>query len=309
VRDRYRADLSPTGIATFYKAPLVERFDDLEGAVALLGVPHDLGVGYRPGARFGPRAVREASTRLGPLAGGVFDVTTGRIGLTTRRLVDAGDVDVLRSQPGASLDVVEATVAALSEAGALPVLVGGDHSVTGPALAALARRGSFGVLQIDAHLDVTDEVLGSRDTSSSPMRRAADLDNVTTIVQVGIRGPRTAPEAYAFARRRGHTVVTREGLRHLDGRDAVRQALAGMDRCYVTLDMDGFDPAIAPGVSSPEPDGLDYREVRALLAQAAELTEIVGLDVTEVNPLVDTSGATAYLAAVAVLEFLAAAVP
>lgn len=304
---RYPLDLSPTGAATFFKAPLAERFEDLTGAIAVLGVPHDLGVGYRPGARFGPRAVRDASTRLGPLGeDGYFDVEHGRRVLTGRRLVDAGDVDVLRSQPGATLDEVERTVRQLLGAGAFPVVVGGDHSATGPAVRAVASRGELGILQIDAHLDYTDEVGGSRDTSSSPLRRAAEAAGVGRILQVGIRGARTSEVAYRASRADGNLVFTREQLRTASRWDALLDAIAAMELCYVTIDMDAFDPAIAPGVSSPEPDGLSYRDVRALLSAAAARTRVVGFDVMETNPMVDISGFTAYLAALVALEFLGA---
>ena len=310
MRERYPADLAPTGVATFFKAPLAEEPAACAGKIAVLGVPHDLGVGYRPGARFGPRAVRDASTRLGPLpADGIFDVERGRRVLTRTSVVDAGDVDVLRSQPGATLHAVGERVAALLGEGAFPVLIGGDHSVTGPAVRALASRGPLGVLQIDAHLDVTDEVMGSRDTSSSPMRRASESPNVQRILQVGIRGPRTSASAYRDAEARGNLVLTREAMRAREGWDVLLDAVAGFTRCYVTLDMDAFDPAVAPGVSSPEPGGFDYPEVRRLLREAAARTEIVGFDVMETNPLVDGSGATAYLAAVAALELLGAIFP
>lgn len=299
--------LSPTGVATFYKAPLLERLDDVGGAIAFLGVPHDLGVGYRPGARFGPRAVREASTRLGPLTeDGYFDVEPTRRALQGRRLVDAGDVDVLRSQPAATLDAVERSVADLLGAAAFPVLIGGDHSVTGPAIRAHAALGPVGVLQLDAHLDFADTIMGSTDTSSSPMRRAAETPGVGRILQVGIRGPRTAETAYREAVARGNLVLTREQMRTRANRDTLIEAVADLERCYVTLDMDAFDPAVAPGVSSPEPGGFDYPEIRRLLQEVASATRIVGFDVMEVNPMVDASGATAYLAAVAALEFLGA---
>lgn len=305
-------ELSPTGVATFYKAPMLEGLDDADGAIAFLGVPHDLGVGYRPGARFGPRAVREASTRLGPIGSdGYFDIERRRRLLAGRRLVDAGDVNAVRSDAAASLAAVEATVSRLVGAGAFPVLIGGDHSGTGPAVRALAARGADGhaqlsVLQIDAHLDFTDDVAGSPHTSSSPLRRASEAAGVGRVLQVGIRGPRTSEVAYDAALANGNLVLTREQLRTPAGWDALLEALALSPRCYVTLDMDAFDPALAPGVSSPEPDGLDYREVRRLLRETAERTQVVAFDVMETNPMLDPGGNTAYLAALATLEFLGA---
>ncbi len=304
--DRYRANLTPTGVATFFKAPLVESFDGLTGRVALLGVPYDLGVGYRPGARFGPRAVREASTRLGPIGrDGYFDIELGRRRLAGVELVDAGDVDVLRTQPEASLDVIEQTVRELVRAGAFAVLIGGDHSLTGPAVRGMESKGPFGILQIDAHMDFTDEVMGSPSTSSSPLRRASEAAHVQTIIQVGLRGLRTPEPAYRAAMERGNVLITREQLRRQDAWQRLSAALAPLERLYVTVDIDAFDPAAAPGVSSPEPDGLTYQEVKAVLSLAAAHTEIVGFDVVETNPLLDPSGNTAYLAAAVTLELLA----
>lgn len=303
---RYAANVTPTGVATFFKAPLVENFDALAGKIAVLGVPYDLGVGYRPGARFGPRAVREASTRLGPLDGkGFFDIDTATSRLVGAEIVDAGDVDVLRGQLGASLDAVEAATRRLVEVGAFPVLIGGDHSLTGPAVRGLAASGPFGILQIDAHLDFTDNVMGTGETSSSPLRRAAEAEHVQTIVQVGLRGLRTPEPAYRAALKRGNVVVTREQLRATDAWERIREALGAVNRLYITVDIDALDPSVAPGVSSPEPDGLSYRELKQLLSLAAETAEIIGFDVVETNPMVDDSGATAYVAACIVLELLA----
>lgn len=303
---RYAANVTPTGVATFFKAPLVEDFEVLGDKIALLGVPYDLGVGYRPGARFGPRAVREASTRLGPLDGkGFFDIDAGESRLVGAQIVDAGDVDVLRGQLGGSLDAMEDATRRLVDAGAFPVLIGGDHSLTGPAVRGLAAKGPFGILQIDAHLDFTDEVMGTGETSSSPLRRAAEEGHVETIVQVGLRGLRTPEPAYRAALERGNVLITREQLRNEDSWVQLQQVLSSMNRMYITIDIDALDPAVAPGVSSPEPDGLSYREVKRLLALAARSAEIVGFDVVETNPMVDPSGATAYVAASLTLELLA----
>lgn len=303
---RYTANAAPTGPATFFKAPLVHAPEDAAGKVAVLGVPYDLGVGYRPGARFGPRAVREASTRLGPLGpDGFFHIESGQTRLAGVPVVDAGDVDVLRTQPEASLDAIEQTVHRFVNAGAFPVLIGGDHSLTGPAVRALAERGPFGILQIDSHLDFTDHVMGSGHTSSSPLRRAAEADHVQHIVQVGLRGLRTPEAAYRDALARGNTVITRTELRRPEGRKKLEQALSSLERLYVTVDMDAFDPSIAPGVSSPEPDGLGYHEVMDILSMAAAHAEIVAFDVVETNPFVDPTGGTAYLAAATTLELLA----
>ncbi len=303
---RYVSNLAPTGPATFFKAPLLSAPEDAAGKAAVLGVPYDLGVGYRPGARFGPRAVREASTRLGPLGtDGFFHIESGRRRLAGVAVVDAGDVDVLRTQPEASLDAIEEAVARLAQAGAFPVIIGGDHSLTGPAVRGLAGRGPFSILQIDAHLDFTDDVAGSGHTSSSPLRRAAEAGHVQHIIQVGLRGLRAPEPAYRDALALGNTLITRGELRRAAGWEKLEEALARTERLYITVDMDAFDPSIAPGVSSPEPDGLDYREVMDILTMAAGRADIVAFDVVETNPFLDPGGNTAYLAAAVALELLA----
>lgn len=300
------ADQTPTGVATFFKAPLVEKLDSLTCRIAMLGVPYDLGVGYRPGARFGPRAVREASTRLGPLRReGFFDIDIGERRLVGVDVVDAGDVDVLRGQLEASLDAIEHTVRRIVAAGGFPVLIGGDHSLTGPAVRGLAEKGPFDILQIDAHLDFTDDVMGSVHTSSSPLRRAAETDHVERIIQVGLRGLRTPEPAYRAAVERGNVLITREQLRSEPAWTRLEEALATPKRLYVTIDIDALDPSIAPGVSSPEPDGLTYNDVKTMLAMATEKAEVIGFDVVETNPYADATGNTAYVAAALTLELLA----
>jgi agmatinase len=298
-----------SGIATFAGAPAVSP-SALAAArphFAVFGVPFDCGVGYRPGQRLAPRAIRDASTRYrlpwGDDNPGYWDVEDGRRYLAGCRLVDAGDVDPLYFDLAALDARTEALVGAILDAGAVPIGLGGDHSVTYPILRAFGRLGApLDVLQIDAHLDFSAAVDGFPRSNSSPLRRAAELGWLGGVCVVGVRGIRTSPEAYAAAQARGHRIVLAR-----DGLEAALAALPAGRPLYVTVDVDGLDPAVAPGTSSPEPGGLSWREVRALLAAALARNRLVGADVVEVNPYLDPTGVTALLAARLAVELMALA--
>lgn len=314
-----RANLPFTGIATFARAPYVqaEVLQPGDAHFAVLGVPFDGAVGYRPGQRLAPRAIRDLSTRYALPWGagnpGYWDIQDDQWYLAGCRLVDVGDADPLYTDLEHLDRSVASLVGAITRARAIPVVLGGDHSITYPVLRALAPCFAPGgiytgrrlhILQIDAHLDFTDTVAGFARSNSSPFRRAAELPFVGTITVVGVRGIRTNPEAYAAAVQRGNRIVTMHELRRA-GIDAVLEHLPRGEPLYVSLDIDGLDPAIAPGTSSPEPSGLTYDEVRAILRAAAGIGRIVGLDVVEVNPYLDPGGATSLLAARLVIEAMA----
>jgi agmatinase len=294
-----------TGIATFAGAPLLSAAPSPHFAV--YGMPTDVGVGYRPGQRLAPRAIRDASTRYalpwGDANPGYWDVEDDRQCLAGCRLVDAGDVDPLYTDLEALDERAEVLVGALLDAGAIPIGLGGDHSVTHPILRAFGRVGRrVDILQIDAHLDFADEIGGFRRSNSSPIRRASELPWIGEVAVIGVRGIRTSREAWQAAQKRGHRIVL--------ARDGLEAALAAVPEgrdLYVTLDIDGLDPAVAPGTSSPEPGGLTYRDVRAILRRAGARNRIVGADVVEVNPYLDPGGVTSLLAARLALELMASA--
>ena len=294
-----------TGIATFAGAPLLAQ--EPRPHFAVFGVPFDAATGYRPGARLGPRAIRDASARYAMAWGdanpGYWDVEDDRQCLVGCRLADAGDVDPLYTDLEALDHRAEAVVGSLLRAGVIPIGLGGDHSVTYPILRAFGALGrTVEILQIDAHLDFTDEIGGFARSNSSPIRRAAELPWIGGVTVIGVRGIRTSRPAWDAAIARGHRIVlARDGLE-----DALRALPAGRD-LYVTLDIDGLDPAVAPGTSSPEPGGLAYRDVRAILRRAAARNRIVGADVVEVNPFLDPGSGTALLGARLAVELMAAA--
>lgn len=309
--ERYPVNLPYVGIASFAKLPVVEDLATVEADVAILGVPWDAGVGYRPGARFGPRGIREYSTRFafgerGLKPDGYWDIELGRRRLAGVRIVDCGDTDALYLDVGYTFDGISAAVRALAGRGALVVALGGDHSVTFPVVRGLDAAGPFDVVHLDAHLDYTDEVHGVRLANSSPIRRIGELPFVGHIAQLGIRGIRAREDAYRAALARGNTVVTMAQLRER-GVAAVLDALPlRHGRCYVSVDIDALDPAIAPGTGSPEFDGFSHALMREMLEGIAARWPVVAFDLVEVSPPFDPGGLTQMLAAQLVLEFAGA---
>lgn len=306
---RYKVNLPSVGIASFLKSPICEDLDRVEAEVAVLGIPHDVGIGYRPGTRFGPRDIREYSTRYSAWGAmqksGYWDINTKRRHLSDVRIVDCGDVDIAYNDQDQNFATITANVRTLLRRGALPVLLGGDHSVTFPIVRAFEEVGPIGLVQIDAHLDYIDEVCGVRFANGSPIRRAAELPFVREIVQLAIRDIRSREENYNDSVARGNMVVTREEIRR-HGVPAVLDRIPRMPRLYATIDIDALDPSVAPGTGSPTVDGLLYHELRALLQGLAAKGKVVGFDLVEVNPLVDPTGQTSLLATTAILEFLGA---
>ncbi|MDI3298091.1 MAG: arginase family protein [Bacillota bacterium] len=317
--------LAYTGIATFLRLPWVPRSElgRVRPEAAVVGVPYDWGVGYRPGARSAPRAVRDASTRYALPPEGLWDVESGRWLLAGAKLVDTGDVDVVGLDPEETAARVTKAVAEVREAGAIPFLLGGDHSLTFAAVRGLAPLFAAGsrwpgralwCLQFDAHLDFRQHVGGVRLTSSSPMRRITELGFVKGVVDVGVRGLRALPEDVEAQRAAGGRLVlareVHERMRR-DGAEALVELLEPLppgEPVYVTFDIDALDPSIAPGCSSPEPDGLTLAETRALLRGLRGRNPVVGCDLTEVNPYFDPAGVTALTATLVAIEMLAAAV-
>src|SRR6056297_2889244 len=197
-----RLNLPFTGICTFAKAPHVAEWERIEADAAILGAPFDAGTQFRAGARFGPRGVREASTLFSFGHAGAYDHEDDVTYLPGDvRIVDIGDADIVHTDTAQSHANIESGVRAILDAGALPVVIGGDHSVNIPCINAFAGRGDIHILQIDAHLDFVDERHGVRNGHGNPMRRAAERDFVTGLTQVGIRNvSSTAKDGYVDAR-------------------------------------------------------------------------------------------------------------
>jgi len=300
-----RLNLPFTGICTFGKKPYVEDWRALDADVAILGAPFDFGTQWRPGARFGPRAVREASTLFAFGHAGAYDHEDDATYLGEEvRIVDMGDADIIHTDTIQSHANIRTGVTAALNAGALPVTIGGDHSINIPCIDAFEGRGDMHVLQIDAHLDFVDERHGVRFGHGNPMRRAAEKDYVTGLTQLGIRNvSSTAREGYEDARNMGSTIHSVRQVRKL-GTQAALVSIPARSKVYVTIDIDAFCPSIAPGTGTPSHGGFLYYDVLELLQSVAQNHDVVGIDLVEVAPDYDPTGSTAILAAQLLLNFL-----
>ena len=303
--DTGRLNLPFVGISTFGKRPFVEDWSKIDADAAILGAPFDFGTQWRPGARFGPRAVREASTLFSFGHAGAYDHEDDATYLPgSVRIVDMGDADIVHTDTVQSHANIETGVRAALTANALPVTIGGDHSVNIPCINAFEGQGDIHVLQIDAHLDFVDERHGVRFGHGNPMRRAAEKPYVTGLTQVGIRNvSSTAKEGYEAARAMGSDILSVRQARAM-GADGLLKRIPKGARLYVTIDIDAFCPSIAPGTGTPSHGGFLYYEVLELLQGAARHHEIVGLDLVEVAPDYDPTGSTAILAAQLLLNTL-----
>jgi agmatinase len=271
--------------------------------VALLGVPYDGGVSYRPGARFGPRAVRDQSSLIRPWHP-VLKVHP----FERMRVADCGDVDVVLISIDRTLVAITERVNAIVTAGAVPVCVGGDQSVTLAILRGLARRhGPLGIVHFDAHPDTWDEYFGSKFSHGTPFRRAVEegLVEPRRMIQVGIRGPLYGPEDFAFHDQYGIEVIRIEMVKER-GLIWVAQRLKSLQGgpVYCSFDIDAVDPAYAPGTGVPEVGGLTSYEALCLVRALEGLT-LVGGDIVEVAPPYDGPGqVTALLAANLLFEIV-----
>jgi len=293
-----RLNLPFVGIATFGKYPYQPDWEAIDADVAIVGAPYDFGTQWRTGARFGPRGIREASTLFAFGHAGAYDHEDDKTYLGEgTRIVDIGDADIVHTDTTQSHANIEYAVRSILKAGALPVVLGGDHSINIPCVRAFSDHGPIHILQVDAHLDFVDERHGVRYGHGNPMRRAAEHDFVTGLTQVGIRNvSSTAKEGYEDARAMGADILSVRQVRDL-GTEAVIARIPPDADIYLTIDIDGFDPSIAPGTGTPSHGGFLYYEVLELLAGVAARQRIVGIDLVEVAPDHDHSGTTSILAA------------
>ena len=301
-----RLNLPFVGICTFAKSDYVADWSAIEADVAVLGAPFDFGAQWRAGARFGPRAIREASTLFSFGHGGAYDFEDDVTYLPAEgtKIVDLGDADIIHTDTLGSHRNIETGVRAILASGALPMVLGGDHSVNIPCINAFDDQAPIHIVQIDAHLDFVDERHGVRFGHGNPMRRAAEKPYVTGLTQIGIRNvSSTAKEGYDEARAMGSDILSVRHLRKL-GVEGVLERIPAGKRYYLTIDIDAFDPSIAPGTGTPSHGGFLYYEVLELLDGLSQRGQIVGVDLVEVAPDYDQSGTTAILAAQVLMNLL-----
>ena len=298
-------DLPFVGIPTFGKRQYVSDWKNLSADIAIIGAPFDSGTQFRAGARFGPRSVREASTLFSFGHAGAYDHEDDKVYLDSDvKIIDMGDADIVHTDTVKSHANIEFAVKCALKAGALPVIIGGDHSVNIPCISAFHGEKPFHILQIDAHLDFVDERHGVRFGHGNPMRRAAEKNYVSGLTQLGIRNvSSTAKEGYEQARLMGSDIISVRQARQM-GMVNVINRIPKDERLYISIDIDAFCPSIAPGTGTPSHGGFLYYEVLEILKNIAYRNQIVGVDLVEVAPDYDPSGSTATLAAQVLLNFL-----
>jgi agmatinase len=298
--EAFGSDIPPlySGVRTLLSAPLQQDLGALD--VALVGVPFDLGVVNRPGARFGPRAVREISS-VGP-----YHHHTRVLPAMLCRIGDVGDVELQRRHSlDEGIEEIERYFHRLVDAGVTPLSVGGDHSITYPILKALGRDEPVGCVHIDAHCDTGPEWGGSKFHHGGPFRNAAlagALDPERTI-QIGIRG--TAEMVWDFSYESGMTVIHVEEFHDMGLRAVIEKTreVVGGGPVYVSFDVDGLDPVYAPGTGTPEVGGLTPIEAKAIV-QGLRGLDVIGGDVVEVAPEYDPTSNTALAATTMLFEIL-----
>jgi agmatinase len=292
------------GPATFVKSPMVDVDGDWSADIAAIGIPFDQGAGFRSGARWGPQAIRAMSVRFSSLSAagspGFWDLRTGR-DKAVCKFVDCGDVDIMPLMWEMNFDRVTESVKKILGHRALPFVFGGDHSITFPVLRAFEGSEPITVVQFDAHIDYRDEAMGVRYGHGNVLRRVRELPFVEKIVSIGIRSARTRRLDYEDSIRHGNIIIPAWDVHH-SPIEALQAQLPSDRNVYITFDIDGMDPGIAPGTGTPEVGGLNFEQARELLELICERNRIVGMDLVEVNPSLDPTQITALLANQLLLE-------
>jgi agmatinase len=289
-----------SGIATFMRLPAATTADDLD--IALIGIPYDGGTTYRPGPRFGPRAVREQSAMIRP-----WNPVLKLNPFAKWRIADCGDLSV---NPLSIDDTFQRITSQLNDVlatGARTACVGGDHSILLPILRAIHKRfGKVALVQFDAHNDTWGGYFGSPHSHGTPVRRAVEegLLLPEKTLQVGLRGQVYSKDDFDFGREHGFQVITSEEF-HRGGIPLVKRALTKLKDVpvYITLDIDVVDPAFAPGTGTPQVGGLSSVQILEL-GRSLKGLNIVGCDLVEVSPPYDNGSITSLLAANLLYELL-----
>ncbi|HKG55977.1 MAG TPA: agmatinase [Candidatus Limnocylindrales bacterium] len=302
------------GASTFQKLPWITDPEELVARrvdVAVIGAPFDDSVSHRPGARFGPRAIREANYGTGSLNSLQLDVEPFEV-LT---VVDAGDANIVPAWIERAHAMIYRKVREVAATGAIPMILGGDHSITWPAATAVAevrRPRSVGIVHFDAHADTANDDWGVLAGHGTPMRRLIESGAIAgrNFVQVGLRGYWPPVETFDWMKQNG---LRWHFMREIEERgaeaviaDAIAEALDGPDLVYLSLDIDVIDPGMAPGTGTPEPGGMLTREVLRAIRQIVGTVDLAGMDVVEVSPPYDHAETTAMAANRAVLEAISA---
>jgi formimidoylglutamase len=312
---------SYVGPVSFQKLPWIDDADEIarrRADVAIIGAPFDDAVTHRPGARFGPRAIREANYATGGLHSLQLPSREGPVGLEpldVLTVVDAGDANIVPARLERAHAMIYRKVRAVAATGAIPIVLGGDHSITWPSATAVAEvraPGNIGIVHFDAHADTAPEDWGQLAGHGTPMRRLIESGAVNgrNFVQVGLRGYWPGVETFRWMQDQG---MRWHFMREIEERgaeavidQAIDEALDGPDAVYLSLDIDVIDPGMAPGTGTPEPGGMLTREVLRAVRRIVGAVPLAAMDVVEVAPPFDHAEATAMAANRAVLEAISA---
>ncbi|MDA7852806.1 agmatinase [Porticoccaceae bacterium] len=290
------------GPASFFRLPVQASAAGLD--VALIGMPVDIGTSNRSGARFGPREIRAESVLIRP-----YGMATRAAPFDSFQIADIGDVAVNPYNLLKTVAAIEAAIDDVMAAGAIPVSVGGDHTCTLPVLRAIAKtKGPVALVHIDAHADINDEMFGEKIAHGTVFRRAIEegLIDTSKMFQIGLRATGYAADDFDWSRDQGATVITAEECWYKSlapMMDQIRETIGAEIPVYLTFDIDGLDPSVAPGTGTPEPGGLTASQGLEIIRGCYGLN-LVGCDLMEVSPPYDTTGNTSLLAANLLFEML-----
>jgi guanidinopropionase len=287
-------------ISTFFRLPRMAI--DAELDIALVGVPFDLGVNFRSGARQGPAAIREASRiirRVHP--------TSGTAPFALCNVADVGDTPINPLDLLGSIDMIERHFRSIAAAGATPIAVGGDHTIPLPILRALANKGPVGIVQFDAHADTLDELLGTKINHATTFRRGVEegLIDPHRTLQIGLRGSRFGDDDIGYGQRAGMRVITMDEFEEIGRAKVIEEIVrvTGDGAVYISFDIDGLDASQAMGTGVPEIGGFSTRDAQMML-RSLRGKHVVGADICEVAPMYDPSGETQLNAANLMFEML-----
>jgi len=289
------------GPATMMRLPQRESARDLDAC--FIGVPFDLGTSLRPGARFGPRDIRQNSVLIRP-----YLMATRACPFDSLRVADIGDVAINTFNLQKSIAIIETAYDHIIAQHCIPLTLGGDHTIVLPILRAMHRQhGPVGLVHIDAHADVNDEMFGERITHGTPFRRAVEegLIDCSRAVQIGLRATGYGPDDFDWPRAQGMRLVQAEECWHRSLTPLMEEvrARAGTGPVYLSFDIDGLDPAFAPGTGTPEIGGLTIAQGIEIIRGCQGLN-LIGCDLVEVSPPYDPFGTTSLVAANLLFEML-----
>lgn len=306
--NRYPLALAPSGIATFLGRPVALTPADLRAAkvdIAMVGAGLDMSTGMR-GAGYGPRALRAHDLYLPNVAAGLPHAHTMVDAMAALTICDYGDAAVDPESTDRSIEPIRRLVREIAETGTMPFIIGGDHALMYPDVAGLADvygKGRVGVIHFDAHYDAASVSLGHWLTHGNPIRRLIEQGHVRgeNFIQVGLRGYVPTGEDLAWMRDQGFRYhfmaeVERHGWDHVMERAIAEAKEGGAEYLYISFDMDTIDPGFAPGTGTPEPGGLTPREVFPLVRRLCAEANVVGMEIVELNPLVDPTYVTPLVA-------------